>query len=103
FVDGFARLDESAAALLRVGQTVRQSSTRRRCCQGAVALVAELAGPAPVADPDRAHEPSPCRHGEEEVPEADQAAGWHHVLQPDLADLAIHDLEHLAAAAAECL
>ena len=99
----FARLDEGRAALLRARQPEGQRRACRRRGQRAVALLAEIARPRPVADADRAHQPGARGEGQEGVAEPDQPASRDEVLEPHAALPVVDDLDHLAAPLAERL
>src|SRR5579859_3354079 len=81
FVHLLPRLDEGRAALLCGGQPEGKRRAGRRRGERAVALLPEVARPAPVPDADRAHQAGAGGEREEAVPKTDQATGGNHVFQ----------------------
>src|SRR5258706_4765500 len=88
--------DEGRAPLVSPRKTEGEGRPRRGGGQGAVALLAEVARPRPVADADRAHEAGAGGQRQEAVAKADESARRDGVLEADapLADL--DDFDHFA-------
>src|SRR5207247_1754440 len=99
----FTRLDEGRPPRLRRRQAVGERGAGRGGGEGAVALLAKLAQPRPVADAHRAHQARACGQGQEGVPETDQATSRNQVFEANAALLVVADLNHLAAALAQRL
>ena len=67
----------------------------------AVTLLPEVAGPGPVTDPDRAHQPGAGGKGQEAVAETDEPTRGDQVLKANAAFGVVLDLDHLTAPLAQ--
>src|SRR4051812_15472336 len=100
-VDGIARADEHAPALLQLPERISHRDAVVLRHQHAVAVLFELALRRPVVVEDVAHDAGAARHGHELALEADQPARRDAVVEPHAALAVRHHVEELAAPAAE--